>query len=128
MTQTTTSQTASADRRAWGWGLATVHEDGGVPDDSSAPADLHRVTEAGRDAIRNVHTEVVHTVIDLDAAPVDVSDAYLRLHLLSSRLAIPRTINLDGIFGVLPNNAWTTIGPKRPAWRHALPMPPSPFF
>ena len=96
MTQTTTSQTASADRRAWGWGLATVHEDGGVldtwypepqlgcPDDSSAPADLHRVTEAGRDAIRNVHTEVVHTVIDLDAAPVDVSDAYLRLHLLSS--------------------------------------------
>lgn len=127
MTQTTTSQTASADRRAWGWGLATVHEDGGVldtwypepqlgcPDDSSAPADLHRVTEAGRDAIRNVHTEVVHTVIDLDAAPVDVSDAYLRLHLLSSRLAIPRTINLDGIFGVLPNNAWTTIGPIRMA-------------
>ena len=59
--------------------------------------------------------EVVHTVIDLDAAPVDVSDAYLRLHLLSSRLAIPRTINLDGIFGVLPNNAWTTIGPIRMA-------------
>ena len=62
-----------------------------------------------------MHTEVVHTVIDLDAAPVDVSDAYLRLHLLSSRLAIPRTINLDGIFGVLPNNAWTTIGPIRMA-------------
>ncbi|BCY25694.1 2,3,4,5-tetrahydropyridine-2,6-dicarboxylate N-succinyltransferase [Cutibacterium modestum 30N] len=125
MTQTTTPQTASAGRQAWGWGLATVHEDGevldtwypepqlGSPDGSPAPADLHRVTEAGRDAIRNVHTEVVRTVVDLDAAPVDVPDAYLRLHLLSSRLATPRTINLDGIFGVLPNNAWTTIGPIR---------------
>ena len=127
MTQTTTSQTASADRQAWGWGLATVHEDGdvldtwypapqlGSPDGSPAPVDLHRVTEAGRDAIRNVHTEVVRTVVNLDDAPANVPDAYLRLHLLSSRLAAPRTINLDGIFGVLPNNVWTTIGPIRVA-------------
>ena len=127
MTQTTTSQTAPTDRQAWGWGLATVHEDGdvldtwypepklGAPDESEVPDDLYRVTEAGRDAIRNVHTEVVRTVINLDEAPGDVPDAYLRLHLLSSRMAQPRTINLDGIFGVLPNNAWTTIGPIRMA-------------
>lgn len=125
MTQTTTSQTAPTDRQAWGWGLATVHEDGdvldtwypepklGAPGESEVPDDLYRVTEAGRDAIRNVHTEVVRTVINLDEAPGDVPDAYLRLHLLSSRMAQPRTINLDGIFGVLPNNAWTTIGPIR---------------
>ena len=127
MTQTTTSQTAPTDRQAWGWGLATVHEDGdvldtwypepklGAPGESEVLDDLYRVTEAGRDAIRNVHTEVVRTVINLDEAPGDVPDAYLRLHLLSSRMAQPRTINLDGIFGVLPNNAWTTIGPIRMA-------------
>lgn len=124
MTQTSAS---SPSRPAWGWGLATVHDDGGVldtwypdprlgePDDSTAPADLERATEAGRDAIRMTHWEVVHTVIDLDAAPADVADAYLRLHLMSARLAEPRSINLDGIFSVLPNNVWTTIGPIRVA-------------
>ena len=54
----------------------------------------------------------VRTVIaDLQAPPADVADAYLRLHLLSHRLVQPRTINLDGIFGLLPNVAWTTRGP-----------------
>ena len=56
------------------------------------------------------------TVIDdLSAPPADVADAYLRLHLLSHRLVAPRTINLDGIFGVLPNVAWTTAGPGAPS-------------
>jgi 2,3,4,5-tetrahydropyridine-2-carboxylate N-succinyltransferase len=36
---------------------------------------------------------------------------YLRLHLLSHRLAKPRTLNLDGAFGLLANVAWTSIGP-----------------
>ncbi|MCL2490550.1 MAG: 2,3,4,5-tetrahydropyridine-2,6-dicarboxylate N-succinyltransferase, partial [Propionibacteriaceae bacterium] len=44
----------------------------------------------------------------------DVPDAYLRLHLLSHRLCQPRTINVDGIFAVLPNNVWTSVGPCRP--------------
>jgi 2,3,4,5-tetrahydropyridine-2-carboxylate N-succinyltransferase len=35
----------------------------------------------------------------------------LRLHLLSHRLAEPRTINLDGLFGLLTNVAWTSLGP-----------------
>ena len=38
-------------------------------------------------------------------------DAYLRLHLLSHRLVQPNCLNLDGIFGLLPNVAWTTLGP-----------------
>ncbi len=46
----------------------------------------------------------------LEDAPADVSDAYLRLHLLSSRRVRPRTINLDGIFAVLPNVVWTNHG------------------
>ena len=50
-------------------------------------------------------------MIDLDAAPADTADAYLRLHLLSHRLVSPATINLDGIFGVLPNVVWTSAGP-----------------
>ena len=62
--------------------------------------------------IRGVTVTTVTTVItDLSAPPVDTPDAYLRLHLLSARLVRPRTINLDGIFGLLPNVAWTSLGP-----------------
>jgi len=61
--------------------------------------------------VRGVRVELVRVEIDLDAPPAGTSDAYLRLHLLSHRLAAPRTINLDGIFGVLPNVVWTSAGP-----------------
>jgi 2,3,4,5-tetrahydropyridine-2-carboxylate N-succinyltransferase len=54
---------------------------------------------------------VVHVAIDLDAAPADVPDAYLRLHLLSHRLVKPNSINLDGLFGVLNTVVWTSAGP-----------------
>ena len=64
------------------------------------------------DDVRGVEVRPVRTVIeDLQAPPDSVADAYLRLHLLSHRLVQPRTINLDGIFGILPNVAWTTRGP-----------------
>ena len=64
------------------------------------------------DEIRGVVTRTVTvTVDDLDAPPADALDAYLRLHLLSHRLAAPRSLNLDGIFGLLTNVAWSSIGP-----------------
>ncbi len=70
----------------------------------------------GPDELRGVTVVPVLTVIeDLAAPPVDTHDAYLRLHLLSHRLVAPNTINLDGIFGVLPNVAWTNRGPVDPA-------------
>jgi 2,3,4,5-tetrahydropyridine-2-carboxylate N-succinyltransferase len=70
----------------------------------------------GPDALRGVTVVPVLTVIeDLAAAPADTHDAYLRLHLLSHRLVTPNSINLDGIFGVLPNVAWTNRGPVDPA-------------
>jgi 2,3,4,5-tetrahydropyridine-2,6-dicarboxylate N-succinyltransferase len=70
----------------------------------------------GADELRNVTVVAVLTVIeDLANPPQDTHDAYLRLHLLSHRLAQPNTINLDGIFGVLPNVAWTNRGPVDPA-------------
>jgi 2,3,4,5-tetrahydropyridine-2-carboxylate N-succinyltransferase len=55
---------------------------------------------------------VVRTVIeDLQAPAADTADVWLRLHLLSHRLVAPRTINLDGIFGLLTNVVWTSAGP-----------------
>ncbi|HEY6761189.1 MAG TPA: 2,3,4,5-tetrahydropyridine-2,6-dicarboxylate N-succinyltransferase [Baekduia sp.] len=69
----------------------------------------------GADDLREVEVIPVRTVIaDLAEPPADTHDAYLRLHLLSHRLAQPNTINLDGIFGVLPNVAWTNRGPVDP--------------
>ena len=64
------------------------------------------------DSIRGTRTEVVRIdIADLDVAPADAADAYLRLHLLSHRLVTPRSINLDGVFGLLTNLAWTSLGP-----------------
>ena len=80
---------------------------------SSNPVDVAGLDAGVReDAIRGVRVEVISTVIaDLSQPPVDAADAYLRLHLLSHRLVQPRTINMDGVFGLLTNVAWTSIGP-----------------
>jgi len=53
------------------------------------------------------------TVVNLaaDEAIDDTATAYLKLHLLSHRLTLPNTLNLDGIFAHLPNLAWTSAGP-----------------
>lgn len=48
------------------------------------------------------------------SAPTSTEDAYLRLHLLSECAVRPNEINIDGIFGLLPNIAWTTAGPVLP--------------
>jgi 2,3,4,5-tetrahydropyridine-2,6-dicarboxylate N-succinyltransferase len=111
----------TGDRSAWGLGLATTAADGAVldawypapalgPPSASGLADDLRAL-AGRDPARGVRTTVVSTEIDLDAAPADVPDAYLRLHLLSHRLVRPHSICLDGLFGVLNNVVWTGAGP-----------------
>jgi 2,3,4,5-tetrahydropyridine-2-carboxylate N-succinyltransferase len=66
---------------------------------------------AGVDEIRGVKREVVSLEIDLDKAPESVSDAYLRLHLLSHRVIKPHGANVDGIFAILNNVVWTSVGP-----------------
>ena len=53
-------------------------------------------------------------ISDLSEPPVDTHDAYLRLHLLSHRKALPNSLNLTGIFAVLPNVVWTSMGPCDP--------------
>ncbi|MEO7423197.1 MAG: 2,3,4,5-tetrahydropyridine-2,6-dicarboxylate N-succinyltransferase [Ornithinibacter sp.] len=108
-------------RTAWAHGLLTVTDSGTVLDawfpepalgeagQREAPA--HLVALAGSDQVRGVRRETRLVSIDLDAAPADTADAYLRLHLLSHRLVRPNTISLDGMFGVLPNVVWTSQGP-----------------
>jgi len=108
-------------RPAHGWGLASIHESGQVLDtwfpapalgaatDRQPPQAL--VAAGQRDEERGVEGSAVLVEIDLDTPPADVADAYLRLHLLSARICPPRTIDLTGIFGILPNVVWTNFGP-----------------
>ncbi|MBI4899466.1 MAG: 2,3,4,5-tetrahydropyridine-2,6-dicarboxylate N-succinyltransferase [Actinobacteria bacterium] len=111
--------TDTAARPAWGWGLATVHQSGQVLDTWFAAPTLGRydgadsplMLQVTTDARRGVHMDPRVVEIDLDVAPASVPDAYLRLHLLSHRVVKPREVNLDGIFGVLPNVVWTSAGP-----------------
>jgi 2,3,4,5-tetrahydropyridine-2,6-dicarboxylate N-succinyltransferase len=51
---------------------------------------------------------------DYDAEPISIEDTYLRLHLLSECERKPNTINLEGIFDLLTNVAWTSAGPVLP--------------
>ncbi|MDP9885755.1 2,3,4,5-tetrahydropyridine-2-carboxylate N-succinyltransferase [Sinomonas atrocyanea] len=137
------TETPAAPRAAHGFGLATIHvapsatgadeatvldvwfpapalgeaaehlADDAVVD--AAPAELVEAAEHGADADRGTQTKVVFVQIDLEQAPADTADAYLRLHLLSHRLVRPNTVNLDGVFGKLPNVVWTNFGPCHPA-------------
>jgi 2,3,4,5-tetrahydropyridine-2-carboxylate N-succinyltransferase len=64
------------------------------------------------DELREVRVEPIEVLVpSLAAAPSDTADAWLRLHLLSHRIIRPREANLDGIFGLLTNVAWTSLGP-----------------
>ncbi|MFD5890969.1 2,3,4,5-tetrahydropyridine-2,6-dicarboxylate N-succinyltransferase [Streptomyces sp. NPDC060334] len=128
MTATRTSGAVAA-------GLATLTADGTVLDTwfpaprlvaEPGPAGTERLTAEQavellgatapkairRDAVRGVEVVAVRTVISsLDDKPLDAHDAYLRLHLLSHRLVKPHGQNLDGLFGLLTNVAWTSLGP-----------------
>ncbi|GGO71350.1 2,3,4,5-tetrahydropyridine-2,6-dicarboxylate N-succinyltransferase [Nocardioides deserti] len=107
---------------AWGHGLATLTDDGtvldvwfpqpalGARDGAEVPAELTALE--GRDDVRRVTREVrTVEVADLQAAPASTEDVWLRLHLLSSRLAVPHSISMEGVFGLLTNVVWTSAGP-----------------
>jgi 2,3,4,5-tetrahydropyridine-2-carboxylate N-succinyltransferase len=53
---------------------------------------------------------IVLVIIEEDLTASSTPEVYLKLHLLSHRLVKPHGINLDGIFGLLPNVAWTNQG------------------
>jgi 2,3,4,5-tetrahydropyridine-2-carboxylate N-succinyltransferase len=112
----------TATRTAWADGLATLTLDGamldawfphpvlGDPPAGSAPDEALLRLE-GVNAERGVQRAFVRVVTSLDAAPVDVADVYLRLHLLSHRQVRPHGLSLDGVFTVLPTVVWTSAGP-----------------
>ncbi|MGI5249633.1 2,3,4,5-tetrahydropyridine-2,6-dicarboxylate N-succinyltransferase [Actinacidiphila glaucinigra] len=132
MTETTATSRATGAVAA---GLATIADDGTVLDTwfpapelvaAPGPAGTERLTAdqaaellgdaapkaLGPDPRRGVEVVAVRTVIaSTDDKPLDAHDAYLRLHLLSHRLVRPNGQNLEGIFGLLANVAWTSIGP-----------------
>jgi 2,3,4,5-tetrahydropyridine-2-carboxylate N-succinyltransferase len=111
----------TAARSAWGRGVATIASDGavldtwypelGLGDIPTSSADGRHESAQRHDDIRGVDVVATEMLIDLDAAPATASDVYLRLHLLSNRLCVPRTINLDDAFARLANVAWTNLGP-----------------
>jgi 2,3,4,5-tetrahydropyridine-2-carboxylate N-succinyltransferase len=110
---------SSAPSSAWGVGLATIAADGTTLDTffrhlglgNAVPAGTPGETQSTTDERRGVAIVPTSLVIDTQAAPTSATDVYLRLHLLSHRMVEPRTINLDGAFGLLTNVAWTSIGP-----------------
>jgi 2,3,4,5-tetrahydropyridine-2-carboxylate N-succinyltransferase len=53
---------------------------------------------------------VVITILESDIQSESTPEVYLKLHLLSHRLVKPHGINLAGMFGLLPNVAWTNLG------------------
>jgi 2,3,4,5-tetrahydropyridine-2-carboxylate N-succinyltransferase len=111
---------------AWGHALVTRVDNGSSNDGTVLDAWFHelgwgesapttdRFTDDQHHALRGVRVSVATILIDTDTAPTNAIDVYLRLHLLSHRLAKPRTLNLDGAFGLLTNVAWTNIGPILP--------------
>lgn len=52
----------------------------------------------------------VLVIMPKDDSPTSVPEVYLKLQLLSHRLVKPHEVNLSGIFGILPNVAWTNQG------------------
>ena len=114
----------SEERTAWGWGLASVDAAGTTLDVwypelnlGEAPAEADRPNhnfgtlahdEADARGIRRVP---VFVVSQLDEPISNAADAYLKLHLMSMRMAKPNTLNLDGIFAQLANVVWTNYGP-----------------
>jgi 2,3,4,5-tetrahydropyridine-2-carboxylate N-succinyltransferase len=63
------------------------------------------------DEIRKVKRINLSIEIDLNKPAKDVADVYLRLQLLSHRIVKPHGLNLEGIFNILPNLVWSSVGP-----------------
>ncbi|WP_413113725.1 2,3,4,5-tetrahydropyridine-2,6-dicarboxylate N-succinyltransferase [Thaumasiovibrio sp. DFM-14] len=59
----------------------------------------------------NSDQPLVIVLLATDEKPTSVAEAFLKLQLISHRMAKPHGIVLDGIFGLLHNIAWTNQGP-----------------
>jgi 2,3,4,5-tetrahydropyridine-2-carboxylate N-succinyltransferase len=112
---------------AWGFAQATVTDDGQVLDawypagslglGAPPPARPLSGNAPGAASVAPAALVVIESLAD---PPTDTLDVYLRLHLLSHRIIRPHQANLDGVFGLLPNVAWTSAGPCAPERVDAL--------
>ncbi len=123
MSQPDTASAAAEPSCGWGFGLATLDPRGAVldvwfpeptlgrpPTDSGTPSILAALE--GVDDVREVTKKALRVVADdLSAPPRDTAELWLRLHLLSHRLVAPHGQSLKGVFGLLTNVVWTTLGP-----------------
>jgi 2,3,4,5-tetrahydropyridine-2,6-dicarboxylate N-succinyltransferase len=53
---------------------------------------------------------LVLVILEKDDAPSSIAEAFLKLQLISNRLVKPHGVNLNGMFGLLHNIAWTSEG------------------
>ena len=108
----------SSENLAYGIGIATQNDAGqtlevwfhtlGLGSKSGSDKFAELLTT---DSIRKVKRVNLSIEIDLTQPAKDVADVYLRLQLLSHRIVKPHGLNLDGVFGILPNLVWTSVGP-----------------
>lgn len=69
-----------------------------------------RIAKAAHEALTGFDAPLEAVLLRTDDAIDSTAEAYLKLHLLSHRLALPNTLNLEGIFAKLPNVVWTSEG------------------
>ena len=98
--------------RRWSGGEQTVEPSSGSLHTLAAmleSAGERGLAEIARSLAKNAQQAVVVSLA-AESPPRNVPEAYLKLHLLSHRLRRPHEQNLDGLFAVLPNVAWTSEG------------------
>jgi len=94
--------------------LAPVLADGGDHPNAELLAPLRAVRDAPASELPTRRAPILTIIDDLADPPIDAHDVYLRLHLLSHRRVAPHGLSVEGIFGLLANVVWTTLGPADP--------------
>ncbi|MCW8886402.1 MAG: 2,3,4,5-tetrahydropyridine-2,6-dicarboxylate N-succinyltransferase [Motiliproteus sp.] len=62
------------------------------------------------EALQGTEQPLVLCILQDDDKPASTPEVYLKLTLISQRIVQPHGTNLDGMFGLLPNVAWTNEG------------------
>ena len=98
--------------KTWqGYGLGTKNNKGAYIEMYFAPENIIETSNEVVDPDDEIIKKFEIVFVSDDKPPESVSEAYLKLHLLSLRKVKPNETNLDGIFNILPNVAWTSLGP-----------------
>ncbi len=101
--------------------LQTLGAEGGGEDNPLNTEQLQTLANAFETVGANTQAQLANTLVQSkapvtvclvkdDVAPTSVPQVYLKLHLLSHRLLAPHEADLTGMFGLLPNVAWTSDG------------------